>query len=65
MYINANAQLHANFTSNIQQGCSPLVVQFTDASTGNAINWLWDLGNGATSTLKNPGAIYITLAVTP
>ena len=58
--INAKAQLHADFTSSSQQGCSPLVVQFKDASTGNPAQWFWDLGNGATSTLKDPGAIYIT-----
>lgn len=57
--IKANAQLHADFVANNQQGCSPLVVQFTDSSQGNPTQWLWDLGNGATSTLKNPGAIYV------
>src|ERR1700759_2746264 len=57
--IKANAQLHADFTSNIYQGCSPLVVQFTDLSTGNPTSWFWDLGNGAVSSFKNAGAIYI------
>ena len=28
--IHASAQLNANFTATIQQGCSPLVVQFTE-----------------------------------
>jgi gliding motility-associated-like protein len=57
--VKANAQLHADFTSNIHQGCSPLVVQFTDLSTGNPTSWFWDLGNGAVSSYKNAGAIYI------
>jgi len=58
-----NAQLHADFAANIQQGCSPLIVQFTDLSTGHPTNWLWDLGNGAVSTLKNPGATYVNPGV--
>ncbi len=53
------AQLNANFTASVQQGCSPLVVQFTDLSTGNPTQWNWDLGNGATSIFQNPGAIYV------
>lgn len=58
--IQAGAQLNADFTANIQENCSPLVVKFTDLSTGSPQQWFWDLGNGATSTLRNPGAIYIT-----
>jgi gliding motility-associated-like protein len=57
--INSKAQLHADFTSNVQQGCSPLVVQFEDFSTGNPTDWFWDLGNGATSVEQDPGAFYI------
>lgn len=57
--INASAQLNADFTATIQQGCSPLVVQFNDASTGNPTQWFWDLGNGSTSSKKNPSTIYI------
>lgn len=60
IYINASAQLHAGFSSNIKQGCSPLVVQFADSSSGSPAEWYWDLGNGAISTQKDPGAIYIT-----
>lgn len=56
---NANSQLYADFTSNTQSGCSPLVVQFTNTSTGDAESWFWELGNGNTSTEKDPGAIYI------
>lgn len=55
---NASAQLNADFTATMQQGCSPLVVQFNDASAGNPTQWLWDLGNGNTSTRQNPGATY-------
>ncbi|RYE16577.1 MAG: PKD domain-containing protein, partial [Sphingobacteriales bacterium] len=53
-------QLIANFTSNTTGGCSPILVQFTDQSTGNPTSWLWNLGNGTTSTLQNPSSTYIT-----
>jgi gliding motility-associated-like protein len=48
----------ANFTASPTSGCSPLIVNFTDLSTGNPTAWLWDFGNGATSTLKNPSTTY-------
>lgn len=50
----------ANFTASPVAGCSPLVVNFADASTGNPTAWAWDFGNGATSTLKNPSTTYFT-----
>lgn len=50
------AQINASNTS----GCSPVVVQFSDQSTGSPTFWSWDLGNGGTSTLQNPAATYIT-----
>lgn len=50
----------ANFTANRTSGCSPLIVQFTDQSTGSPTSWHWDLGNGSTSTIQNPTATYIT-----
>ncbi len=58
MYSRINAQVSAGFTSGIPTGCSPLIVSFTDASTGNPASWRWDLGNGTISTLRNPTATY-------
>lgn len=52
------AQPKAAFTANFTKGCSPLIVQFTDASTGNPTQWKWDLGNGTQSTQQNPSSIY-------
>lgn len=52
------AQPTANFTSNVVSGCNPLVISFTDQSTGNPSSWYWDFGNGNTSTLQNPQASY-------
>lgn len=51
----------ANFKSDITSGCSPIVVNFQDQSTGNPTSWFWDFGNGATSTLRNPAATYFSL----
>lgn len=48
----------ADFTSDIQSGCSPIVVNFKDASTGNPTAWSWDFGNGATATKQNPSTTY-------
>jgi len=56
---NATSQVTANFTTiNSTEGCGSLIVDFKDLSLGNPTSWLWDLGNGNTSTLKDPTAIY-------
>ena len=40
--------------------CPPLSVSFTNLTTGAtpAVTWLWNFGDGQTSTLKNPFHIY-------
>ncbi|HET6993905.1 MAG TPA: PKD domain-containing protein, partial [Chitinophagaceae bacterium] len=53
-----SAQLSAAFTATPLAGCSPIVVQFTDQSTGNPTQWKWDLGNGVISFLQNPSTTY-------
>ncbi|MEP7164931.1 MAG: PKD domain-containing protein [Ferruginibacter sp.] len=52
------AQLQAEFSANPTSGCTPLVVNFTDQSTGNPTQWRWDLGNGTISFLQNPSVTY-------
>lgn len=54
------AQLTASFTPDKTGGCSPLTVSFANTTTGasSAAVYQWDLGNGNTSTLKNPGGTY-------
>lgn len=54
-----NAQFSADKTS----GCFPLTVNFTDASTGSPTSWTWSFGNGNSSSLKNPSAVYTTPGV--
>jgi YVTN family beta-propeller protein/beta propeller repeat protein len=62
--------LVAEFTANTTYGAAPLVVLFTDASTGGVpTSWYWDFGDGidskltmnATHTFTKPGNYTITL----
>lgn len=62
----------ADFSANVISGRAPLVVLFTDTSTGQApTSWLWDFGDGihskhamnATHTFTNPGIYDVTLTV--
>jgi len=48
----------ANFTAAPRSGKSPLVVQFTGTSTGEITSWLWNFGDGITSTQRNPSHTY-------
>lgn len=59
--VSSLAQLNASFTSNIVSGCSPIVVNYTNTSSGTSptTTYLWKLGNGATSNLQNPSTTYI------
>ena len=52
------AQLSADFKASTVTGCAPLLVSFTDQSTGNPTQWKWDLGNGTISFLQNPSVSY-------
>jgi len=58
--LSANAQLNARFVADNMGGCSPFTVHFTNTSSAssNAV-YLWDFGNGNTSILKDPGAVFL------
>lgn len=58
--IITKAQLVPNFTATPLAGCSPLIVTFTDQTTGNPTSWKWDLGNATTSINQNPSTTYFT-----
>ena len=58
---NVFSQLVSDFTTiTSNTGCGSLVVEFEDLSTGNPNTWLWDFGNGITSSLQNPVVVYST-----
>lgn len=49
----------AGFTGQPTLGTGPLIVQFTESSSG-ATSWLWDFGDGQTSHQQNPNHTYYT-----
>ena len=66
MFISYSAapQVTADFTTvSSNTGCGSLIVEFQDLSTGNPDTWLWDFGNGNTSTLQNPVAVYSSAGI--
>ncbi len=50
--------LIADFEQNVTMGSVPLVVQFTDLSTGDPAGWLWNFGDGNNSREPSPEHIY-------
>lgn len=68
---NGNATVTINplpvvaFTPNVNLGCTPLCVQFTDASTvsaGSITGWNWNFGDGTTSNSSVGQHCYSTVA---
>ena len=59
-YITVNTPPVVDFSADDTSGCSPLTVQFTDLSTCNPTSWLWNFGDGNTSSLQNPIHTYST-----
>jgi len=57
-YITVIPPPTADFVGDPNSGCKPLTVQFTDKSEGEITSWLWDFGDGGTSTLQNPTHTY-------
>jgi PKD repeat protein/formylglycine-generating enzyme required for sulfatase activity len=52
---------YADFSANVTSGSNPLAVTFTDQSVvRGASAWLWDFGDGQTSTSQNPTHTYTT-----
>ncbi|MEO0470229.1 MAG: PKD domain-containing protein, partial [Bacteroidota bacterium] len=45
------------FTQDVDSGCAPLTVNFTDGSNPEGGTYFWDFGNGQTSSLPNPGSV--------
>lgn len=59
--ITVNPIPQVDFIADITQGCSPLILNFTDNSTidtiGNISGWHWDFGNGNTSSAQSPNGV--------
>jgi len=51
------------FTTNVTSGIAPFAIQFTDLSTGNPTTWLWDFGDGSTSTEQHPTHTYLAAGI--
>jgi len=51
--ITVYGQPKAVFSANVVKGCNGLAVTFKNSSQ-NALNYVWDFGDGGTSTLANP-----------
>lgn len=63
-FIIVNDVPTVSFSSNTTAGCYPLKVQFTDFSSPNSgtiSSWLWDFGDGNTSTQQNPTNTYTSV----
>ncbi|MGD9193392.1 MAG: PKD domain-containing protein, partial [Desulfobacterales bacterium] len=50
--------LVAAFSGSPLAGPEPLTVDFVDQSSGEVETWLWDFGDGTTSTEQNPSHLY-------
>lgn len=55
--------VEADFTATPTFGDAPLSIDFTDQSTGSPTGWVWDFGDGGSSTDQNPTHIYTTEGV--
>ncbi|MGB0862225.1 MAG: PKD domain-containing protein [Saprospiraceae bacterium] len=49
------------FVADDNYGCGPLTVNFSNATTGGPNSYLWDFGNGQTSTDTIPPAVVFTI----
>ena len=53
------------FYASPTSGTAPLLVTFTDESTGSPASWSWSFGDGNTSTLENPSYTYVNNGTYP
>lgn len=57
-YVIIYGSPEARFTATPVSGTVPLIVQFTDSSTGPPAAWNWIFGDGFSSTMQNPTHTY-------
>ncbi|MFT4538242.1 MAG: serine protease [Planctomycetota bacterium] len=57
--ISVSASPIADFSGSPTSGGAPLNVNFTDLTSGSPSSWLWDFGDGNSSTAQNPSHSYL------
>ena len=58
--VTSASTLTASFTYSPASPTADQPVQFTDTSAGNPTAWLWNFGDGSTSTTRNPSHVFAT-----
>ncbi len=56
--VKAGQKPVAAFSANPRNACASTPITFSDNSTGNVTDWLWDFGDGITDTVRNPIHFY-------
>ncbi|MFC2096583.1 PKD domain-containing protein, partial [Bacteroidota bacterium] len=56
--IHVKPEIHAGFDQDNLIGCNPLLVQFTDTSSGNLDQYKWTFGDGGQETVPSPDHEY-------
>lgn len=59
-YITVVDSVIVDFSASTTNACVNQPVSFTDLSTATPVNWLWNFGDGNTSTDQNPDYTYTT-----
>lgn len=53
----------ADFSASPSAGLTPLTVNFQDLSSGVITSWLWNFGDGTTSTAQHPPHVYTAAGI--
>ncbi|HAK94747.1 MAG TPA: hypothetical protein DCM87_07015 [Planctomycetes bacterium] len=57
-YVQVAPSPVVGFSAAVRAGRAPLSVAFTNETTGDVDSWLWDFGDGGTSTARDPSHVY-------
>ncbi|MFA4877621.1 MAG: PKD domain-containing protein [Methanoregula sp.] len=57
--VSGSSLQFANFTATPVSGKAPLIVTFSDTSTGPIQTWYWDFGDGTINSTRNPVHTYL------
>ncbi len=49
----------SDFSVDLDAGCDPVEVKFTNLSSGNTDQWYWDFGDGASSPDEHPSHLFL------